>query len=72
MREPDPGAAPRPDPAWAPYLVFGLALLVRVAYVLQIDASPLFHFPVVDARTYAEHAARLAEGEWLGRGEGPF
>ena len=56
----------------APYLIFGLALLLRLAYILQIDASPLFAFPVVDARTYAEQAQRLAAGHWLGRGEGPY
>lgn len=49
-----------------------LALGVRLVYVLQIDASPLFAHPVVDAETYAQHAARLAAGNWLGRGEGPF
>ncbi|NKB70339.1 MAG: tetratricopeptide repeat protein [Candidatus Latescibacteria bacterium] len=56
----------------APYLIVGLALLVRLVYLLQIDASPLFAFPVVDARTYTEQAQRLAAGQWLGRGEGPF
>ena len=28
--------------------------------------------PAVDAATYAEQAVSLAEGNWLGRGLGPF
>lgn len=49
-----------------------LALGVRLAYLLQLDSSPLFCHPVVDAETYTQHAARLAAGNWLGQGEGPF
>ena len=52
--------------------MFVLALVLRLAYVTQIEASPLFTEPAVDARTYTEHAARIAQGNWLGRGEGPF
>jgi len=52
--------------------IFMLALAVRLLHVLQMSASPLFADPAVDASSYAEHAARLAEGNWLGRGEGPF
>ena len=32
----------------------------------------MFAEPAVDARTYTEQAARIAAGNWLGRGEGPF
>lgn len=52
--------------------IFFIALIVRLAYLLQIDASPLFTHPAVDAETYTEHALRLAGGNWLGWGEGPF
>ncbi|MBT4496242.1 MAG: hypothetical protein HOC74_00885, partial [Gemmatimonadetes bacterium] len=52
--------------------VFLIALIVRLVYILQIDASPLFTHPAVDAETYAQHALRLAGGNWLGWGEGPF
>jgi len=52
--------------------VFLIGLIVRLAYILQIDASPLFSHPAVDAETYTEHALRLAGGNWLGWGEGPF
>lgn len=55
-----------------PWVILALALGVRAAYLLQIDASPLFAYPAVDADTYAQHAFRLAAGNWLGRGEGPF
>lgn len=59
----------------SPYLgglVFVLALAVRVAYIFELDASPLFVHPAVDAKTYTHHAQRLAAGHWLGVGEGPF
>ena len=52
--------------------VFLLALAVRVVYILEIDASPLFAHPAVDSLTYTQHAERLAAGNWLGRGGGPF
>ena len=52
--------------------MFLLALLLRLAYIGQIEDGPLFAEPAVDARTYTEHAARIAAGNWLGRGEGPF
>ncbi len=52
--------------------VFLLALGARLLYLGQIQASPLFRQPVVDAETYTQHAERLAGGNWLGQGEGPF
>lgn len=52
--------------------VFLLALAIRVVYILEIDASPLFAHPAVDSLTYTQHAERLAAGNWLGRGSGPF
>ena len=54
------------------WLVFALALGLRVAYIFELDASPLFAHPAVDAKTYTHHAQRLAAGNWLGVGEGPF
>ena len=54
------------------WLVFALALALRVAYILEADASPLFEHPAVDAKTYTHHVQRLAAGNWLGVGEGPF
>ena len=52
--------------------MFLLALLLRFVYIAGIQDSPLFAEPAVDARTYTEQAARIAAGNWLGRGEGPF
>ena len=54
------------------WLVFVLALVVRLVYVFEADASPLFEHPAVDAKTYAHHAQRLAAGNSLGVGEGQF
>ena len=53
-------------------IVFVLALSLRLVHEFQMSASPLFTMPAVDAATYAEQAANLAEGNWLGRGQGPF
>ncbi len=53
-------------------IVFVLALSLRLVHVFQMSASPLFTMPAVDAATYSEQAASLAEGNWLGRGQGPF
>ena len=54
-------------PLW---LVFGLALLLRVIYILEIDQSPLFAHPAVDSETYTRQAMQLATGNWLGVGQG--
>ena len=35
-------------PLW---IVLALALLMRVAYILEIDQSPLFVYPAVDSET---------------------
>ena len=49
-----------------------LALALRLLHVWQMSAGPLFADPAVDAATYVEHATRLAAGQWLGWGQGPF
>ena len=56
-------------PLW---IVLGLALLLRLAYVFEIDQSPLFNYPAVDSETYTRQAEVLAAGNWLGAGQGPF
>ena len=53
-------------------IVFVLALSLRLVHAFQMSASPLFTMPAVDAATYSEQAASLAEGNWLVRGQGPF
>ncbi|MBU0638663.1 MAG: glycosyltransferase family 39 protein [Planctomycetes bacterium] len=42
--------------------VFALALLVRLIYVLQLRASPLFDWPIMDAAYHDEWAQAIAEG----------
>ncbi len=65
------GRSPSRAPEWF-WIAFLLALALRLLYVLGIDSSPLFAHPAVDSLTYGQHAGRLAAGNWLGRGEGPF
>ena len=47
--------------------VFALALSVRLYYLHEIRASPLFTTPVVDARTYTEEARYLSDVSFAGR-----
>jgi len=47
--------------------VFALALSVRLYYLHEIRASPLFFAPVVDARTYVEDARYYSEVSFAGR-----
>jgi tetratricopeptide (TPR) repeat protein len=44
-----------------------LALCLRIFYLHEIENSPLFQFPVVDARAYVEDALYLSGESWLGR-----
>jgi tetratricopeptide (TPR) repeat protein len=52
---------------WIVLAVGVLALTVRLVYLHQIQASPLFDFPVVDAKTYVDDARHLSSESWLGR-----
>ena len=54
------------------WLVLALALALRVAYVFEIDQSPLFAHPAVASKTYTQQALKLAAGNWLDAGQGPF
>jgi tetratricopeptide (TPR) repeat protein len=51
-------------------LAFGaiaaLAFAVRLAYLLEAQALPLFHATVSDARSYWEWSDRIVGGDWLG------
>jgi len=51
--------------------LFLLALAVRLGYLHGLSTSPLFRIPIVDAKTYVEHAHVIAEGGTDGRAE-PF
>ena len=57
--------ADRPSALWLA-AVFVFAAALRLLYLAQIDTLPSMEFPVIDARSYEEWGARIAEGEWLG------
>jgi tetratricopeptide (TPR) repeat protein len=52
------------------WLAFGaiaaLAFAVRLAYLLEAQALPLFHATVSDALSYWEWSDRIVAGDWLG------
>jgi tetratricopeptide (TPR) repeat protein len=50
------------------WLVFACAFLLRLIYLFQIDAIPLFDKLAGDGRAYDEWAQRIAAGDWLGEG----
>ncbi|HEX3645594.1 MAG TPA: tetratricopeptide repeat protein, partial [Vicinamibacterales bacterium] len=52
--------------AWFAIVVFGIALLVRLAHLWQMRRSPFFALLMGDSRGYDEWARRIAGGEWLG------
>lgn len=59
-----------PRAAW---IVLGLALVLRVAYLmLYAGTFPLYRAPLVDAKIYDEWARTIAAGDFWGRGEGVF
>ncbi len=51
-------------------LIFSLALVVRVIYVLQAQANPQFDAPLMDPAYHDQWAWQLAQGTWAP--EGPF
>lgn len=48
-------------------LVFGIALAVRLVYLLALAKTPFLEHPGLDSRFYDQWAQRIAGGEWLGR-----
>jgi 4-amino-4-deoxy-L-arabinose transferase-like glycosyltransferase len=52
--------------------LFATGLLVRLVYIAEIADSPLWALPPVDAATYSDIAGRLAAGDWLLAGDGPY
>ena len=49
-----------------PFLIFFVALAVRLVHIWQIQPSPFFDVLLGDASGYDEWARRLAAGDWLG------
>lgn len=46
--------------------VFFLALILRLIYLHQMQASPLFDTPIMDALYHDQWARAIAGGDWLG------
>lgn len=46
--------------------IFALALAVRLAYLVQMQASPCFDVPLMDAEYHDRWARMIAGGDWLG------
>jgi hypothetical protein len=51
---------------YAPIVIFILAVTVRVIYVLQLRASPLFDTLIMDELYHDQWARELAAGNWAG------
>lgn len=49
----------------AAIVLFGIAFVFRLIYIIQSTDNPLFGYPVVDAHIYAQWAAQMASGNWL-------
>ena len=47
--------------------IFTFALLVRAAYLKQLQASPLWGDLPVDLGYYRDWALRIAAGDWIGK-----
>ncbi|HBF34470.1 TPA: hypothetical protein DDW35_07885 [Candidatus Sumerlaeota bacterium] len=52
--------------------IFLLALFMRVIYIQQSTANPLFGVPLVDAAMYENWADTMARGHWLWTGVGNY
>ncbi len=50
----------------APVGVFVLALTVRLVYLSEMQHSPTFDSPIMDAAYHDQWARRIAAGDWLG------
>jgi len=50
---------------WPLLLVFLAALGLRLIYLVQSTANPLFGVPVVDAASYEQWAERILHGRWF-------
>ena len=50
-----------------PWMVFAVALAVRLLHVWQMQGTPFFATLMGDSRGYDRWAAEIAGGDWLGR-----
>lgn len=57
----------RERPSWPAFVaITALALVVRFVYLLEARAVPLFHAPIVDAKSYWDWSERIVAGDWKG------
>jgi tetratricopeptide (TPR) repeat protein len=47
-------------------ILFCIAFLPRLIYLLSISHNPFFHFPVIDGQTYDDWAQEIAQGHCIG------
>ena len=57
---------PLPKNRFPLFVIFALALLVRLLHIWQIRAAPFFSTLMGDSHGYDEWAQRIAAGDWLG------
>jgi 4-amino-4-deoxy-L-arabinose transferase-like glycosyltransferase len=63
------------SPALHSTAIFALAFLIRLQLLSEMAPHPLLDINLVrgtDMEGYIQWGRRIAEGNWLGRGEGPF
>ena len=66
---------PWASPALHSALVFAVAFLIRLLFLAEMAPHPLLDINLVrgtDMEHYIQWGQRIAEGDWLGRGEGAF
>jgi Flp pilus assembly protein TadD len=61
-----PGRRTGDGAAAVAWWLFLAALVLRVAYVLELRVSPLASFPVLDELYHVDWATALAAGDWIG------
>lgn len=65
----------RSSPIVQAAVVFALAFIIRIQFLSEIAPHPLLDINLVrgtDMEAYVQWARRIAAGNWLGWGEGPF
>lgn len=50
------------------FLVFGIALSVRLLHLFALKVSPIFEYKIGDAARYDAWAQTIADGNWIGEG----
>lgn len=51
---------------WCLLAIFAVAVVARLAYLLEMRGTPLFSVLVLDGQVYDEWARRIAAGDWYG------